>query len=75
MERLALHFQNQHDLEEKVRTATMYPLVVAALAVGVMGLMLFFVLPQFSKIFESVGVEMPLLTRAMLGLSLSLIHI
>ncbi len=69
MERLALHFQNQHDLEEKVRTATMYPLVVAALAVGVMGLMLFFVLPQFSKIFESVGVEMPLLTRAMLGLS------
>jgi type IV pilus assembly protein PilC len=69
MERLAAHFENQHDLEEKIRTATTYPIIVSGLAVAVMGLMVFFVLPKFSEIFESMGFEMPFLTRALLGLS------
>ena len=69
MERLAAHFQNQHDLEEKIRSATMYPIIVCGLAVAVMGLMVFFVLPQFARIFEEMGCEMPFLTRALLGLS------
>lgn len=69
MERLAAHFENQHDLEEKIRTATLYPIIVSELAVAVMALMVFFVLPQFSRIFEDMGFEMPFLTRALLGLS------
>ncbi len=69
MDRLALHFQNQHDLEEKVRSATMYPFVVAGLAVAVMGLMVFFVLPQFARMFDSMGITMPLITRILLGFS------
>lgn len=69
MERLAAHFENQHDLEEKIRTATLYPIIVSGLAVAVMALMVFFVLPQFSRIFEDMGFEMPFLTRALLGLS------
>lgn len=69
MERLAAHFENQHDLEEKIRTATMYPLIVSMLTVAVMGLMVFFVLPQFAGIFEEMGFEMPLLTRILLALS------
>ena len=69
MERLAAHFENQHDLEEKIRTATTYPIIVSGLAVAVMALMVFFVLPKFSEIFESMGFEMPFLTRALLGLS------
>lgn len=69
MDRLALHFQNQHDLEEKVRSATTYPIVVSCLAVAVMGLMVFFVLPRFAAIFDDMGFEMPFLTRALLALS------
>lgn len=69
MERLAAHFENQHDLEEKIRTATTYPIIVSGLAVAVMALMVFFVLPQFSRIFEDMGFEMPFLTRALLALS------
>ena len=69
MERLADHFENQHDLEEKIRSATMYPIIVSALAVVVMALMVFFVLPSFGGIFDEMGFEMPLLTRALLALS------
>jgi type IV pilus assembly protein PilC len=69
MDRLAEHFQNQHDLEEKIRSATMYPLIVTGLAVVVMAVMVFFVLPRFSMIFESMGLEMPFFTRSLLALS------
>ena len=69
MERLADHFENQHDLEEKIRSATMYPIIVSGLAVAVMALMVFFVLPSFAGIFDEMGFEMPLLTRALLALS------
>ena len=69
MERLADHFENQHDLEEKIRSATMYPIIVSALAVVVMAIMVFFVLPRFAGIFDEMGFEMPLLTRALLAFS------
>jgi type IV pilus assembly protein PilC len=69
MERLATHFGNQHDLEEKLRSATMYPIIVSCLAVVVMAVMVFFVLPQFAGIFEDMGFEMPLLTRGLLAFS------
>ncbi len=69
MERLAEHFQNQHDLEEKIRSSTMYPIIVSALAIVVMAVMVFFVLPRFSMIFESMGLEMPFFTRSLLALS------
>jgi len=69
MDRLAIHFENQHDLEEKIRSATTYPIIVSCLAVVVMAVMVFFVLPQFADIFDEMGFEMPLLTRALLVFS------
>lgn len=74
MERLAAHFENQHDLEEKIRSATTYPIIVSSLAVVVMAVMVFFVLPRFAAIFDEMGFEMPLLTRALLGLSAFVTH-
>ena len=38
---LAIHFENQHDLEEKIRSATTYPIIVSCLAVVVMAVMVF----------------------------------
>lgn len=69
MERLAEHFQTQHDLEEKIRAATTYPIIVSALTVVVAVVMVFFVLPQFALVFDNMGFEMPFLTRALLALS------
>ena len=69
MERLADHFQRQHDLEAKIRSATIYPAVVTVLAVLVLLLMIFFVLPRFAEMLDPMGVEMPLITRVIMALA------
>ncbi len=69
LENLADHFEKQNDLEEKIRSATTYPVVVAVVAVAVLMLMVFFVLPQFANIFADLGIELPLITRIVIGVS------
>lgn len=66
MERMALHYENQHDMEEKIRSATAYPLFITAVAIIVILVMVIFVLPQFANIFNSMGMEMPLFSRILL---------
>ncbi len=67
MFRLADHFEKQHDLREKIRSATMYPIVICAVAVAVMLVMVLFVLPRFGEMFTGLGIEMPLFTRLLMG--------
>ncbi len=69
MDRLADHFEKQHDLEMKISSATTYPIVITALAFAVMALMVLFVLPQFAAIFEGLGMRLPWITRALLEVS------
>lgn len=69
MDRLAVHFEKQHDLEEKIRSATTYPIIITGVALVVMAIMVLFVLPQFANIFEEMGLEMPLITRALIAVA------
>lgn len=66
MDRMAEHYEKQHDLEEKLRSATAYPLFISAVALVVILVMIVFVLPQFANIFNSYGLEMPLFSRILL---------
>jgi type IV pilus assembly protein PilC len=66
MDRMAEHYEKQHDLEEKLRSATAYPLFISAVALIVIMVMIIFVLPQFANIFNSFGMEMPLFSRVLL---------
>jgi type IV pilus assembly protein PilC len=68
MEKLALHFEKQHDLQEKIRSATLYPIVIISVAFIVIAIMIIFVLPQFSQIFNSLGMPLPLFTRLLLSM-------
>lgn len=68
MEKMADHYENQHDLEEKIRSATAYPLFITAVACVVVLIMIVFVLPQFAAIFNSMGLEMPLFSRVLLNI-------
>lgn len=68
MEKLALHFEKQNDLQEKIRSATLYPIVIISVAITVMAIMIIFVLPQFSQIFNSLGMPLPFFTRLLLSL-------
>ncbi len=69
VERLAEHFEKRQTLRQQVRAALAYPMVLAALSLGIVSLMLIYVVPQVNPVFVDSGVELPLLTRILLALS------
>ncbi len=69
MLRLSVHFEKEHRLNEKVKAAMTYPVVVMAMAVVVVIFVLTFILPTFVGMFASMKVELPLLTRGLLAVS------
>ena len=67
MDRMALHYDKEHRLNGKIKSATRYPKILGAATVGVVLIIFTFVLPQFFDILE--GVELPLITRAVIAAS------
>ncbi len=66
MEKMAEHYERQHDLQEKLRSATLYPLIIIIAALAVMVVMITYVLPQFAQTFSSMGMELPLFSKLLL---------
>ena len=52
----------------------MYPIVLAIIAVIAVSILLIKVMPGFVSMFEGVGMELPALTRFVMGLSSFLVH-
>lgn len=69
LNRLATHFEKEHKLNEKVKSAMTYPAVVIFMAISAVVFILTFVLPTFTKMFSDMKIELPLLTRVLLKLS------
>ena len=69
VERLAEHFEKRQALRQQVRAALAYPMVLAALSLGIVSLMLVYVVPQVTPVFIDSGVELPALTQILLALS------
>ena len=67
--RMADHFEKENKLKNKVKSAMVYPIVLAGLTVTVVLVMLIFVLPTFIGIIEAGGGQLPLVTRILIGLS------
>jgi type II secretory pathway component PulF len=64
----------QYEMAKNIKGALLYPIcVVGALALAVSFLMIF-VIPRFAHMFESRGVELPLATQLVIGLSDLLRH-
>lgn len=67
--RLAIHFEKEHKLNEKVKSALAYPAVVLSMALFSMAFILIFVLPTFTQMFAAMKMDIPLPTRVLLGIS------
>jgi type IV pilus assembly protein PilC len=67
--RLSEHFEKEHAVSQKVKSAMSYPAVVSLVSVGVVIFMVVFVLPSFIGMFSSIGAELPTPTKMVLGLS------
>jgi len=67
LDRIALILENEKDTKEKIKTATRYPkLVIGALGIAFIILM-WFVVPQFQRIYGKFGKKLPLPTRMLFG--------
>ncbi|MDE0945662.1 MAG: type II secretion system inner membrane protein GspF [Sphingobium sp.] len=69
MERLSDLMERQALMRSKVLTAIAYPSVLATFAVFVVAALMIFVVPKVVEQFDTVGQELPLLTRMVMGLS------
>ncbi len=67
--RLADFMESRQKLNQKVRSAMVYPTVVLAIAVLVFWVMLTFILPIFEGLFKNIGGELPAYTRFLITLS------
>ncbi len=72
MDRMAMHYEKEFKLENKVKGAMVYPAVLGVAATGVVIFLMVFVMPTFIGMFESSGVELPGPTRALLAISNSM---
>jgi general secretion pathway protein F len=69
LERLADYTESRHGLRQKISHALIYPIVLTTLALSIVVLMLVYVVPKVVSVFETTGQELPVLTRALIGLS------
>jgi type IV pilus assembly protein PilC len=69
LERIASYLRKQLETRNKVRAAMAYPAVMLVMAICVTIFLLTWVLPKFTPIFDSRGLELPTPTRVMMGAS------
>lgn len=64
---LSEYLEKSKELKDTVSTAMIYPIILVVMAVGSVFLLLTFVVPQFTEMFESAGKELPLSTQIVVG--------
>lgn len=69
LQRLAIYVEKAVKLKSAVKSAMIYPTAVISIAGLIVGGLLKWVVPIFSNLFAGLGVDLPLPTRIVMGLS------
>jgi type IV pilus assembly protein PilC len=69
LQRIATYVEKAVKMRAAVKSALVYPCAVIGIAVLIVGALLKFVVPVFVKMFDGMGVELPLPTKMVVGLS------
>jgi type IV pilus assembly protein PilC len=69
LERVAIQLEKDDHLRRTVRSAMIYPIMIAVFAVAVLIGMIVFLIPTFADIYADLGGELPALTQLMIGIS------
>lgn len=69
LNRIASQLEAEDSLRRMIRSAMVYPLLIAVFALLVLIAMILFIIPIFSKMYADLGSQLPLLTRVMVGIS------
>jgi type IV pilus assembly protein PilC len=74
LKRLATYIEKAVKLKGQVKSALIYPVAIIVIAVVVVGLILWKVIPTFATLFAGLGADLPLPTRVVIGLSNALVR-
>ena len=69
IDQLTAYLDREITARSKVVAALVYPAVVFGLAIITIGILAVVVLPQFKKLFDELGTDLPLPTRLLLGMT------
>ena len=74
LRRLGEHYERDDNMRGKIKSALTYPVIV--LVFGVLAVIgaLVWIIPQFQKVFDSMGASLPLPTLILIGMSDALVH-
>ncbi len=69
---LADYLERDYDFGRKVKGVMVYPLFLSFVFLTVMGIIIFLLLPQMTKLLSETGGELPTVTKLLIGFSLFL---
>jgi type IV pilus assembly protein PilC len=67
--RLAENEEKAHEFNAKAKGALIYPIIVTIAMIGVVTVMMVFVVPQLTTMYDSFGAELPFLTQILIAIS------
>ncbi|MFI3199201.1 MAG: type II secretion system F family protein [Methylococcaceae bacterium] len=69
LKRLSEYLERSQELKDTVSTALIYPAILLVMSLASLFVMLTFVVPQFTEMFESAGKALPVSTQIVVGLA------
>ncbi|MBI3318306.1 MAG: type II secretion system F family protein [Candidatus Omnitrophica bacterium] len=68
-DRLATYLEKSAALQRKIKSACVYPVIVISMALVITAVLMLKVIPAFKDIFTTLGAELPLPTKILIGVS------
>lgn len=69
LQRLAEFKERAQSLKRKVQGAMIYPVAVITVATGIVGFIMYWIIPKFKEIFEDFGLPLPQITITLIAIS------
>jgi type IV pilus assembly protein PilC len=69
MLRMATHYEKDNKINNKIKNAFIYPIVLGIASIGAVVFILTYVMPTFIEIFNQTGTVLPWSTKFLLGIS------
>lgn len=69
LKRMATYFSDQNKINNRVKGAMIYPIILLSMTLIVFVGLMIFLIPMFVELFESSGTNLPGITRALINLS------
>ncbi len=69
LDEIATYKEKTEALKKKIKKALFYPAAVVVVAIVVTAILLIFVIPEFERLFQGFGADLPAFTRMVIGIS------